>query len=99
MSPHLIYIPAEGDKKAFWLNLSATTKILEEPDGGLVVYWVNCVPLSLTGKRAAVLRLHLTGRLLSHRPEPELPRIPDPMIVPPAVTEFEEKLSARGTVA
>jgi len=119
MLPNFIYIPAEGDKSAFWLNLSLVGKVSELPDGSLVIYG-QAVPLNLTGHRADVLRLHLQGqsrpqtfeerypalsawaeRLDRHteRREPQLPNLPDPVIVPPAVREFDEKVSARGTVA
>ena len=96
MLPNFIYIPAEGQKKAFWLNLSLVSKINEYPEGRLTLYGVAAVPLDLEGHQAEVLRLHLQGRAMSHRPEPELPAIPRSAI--PAAEQLEARLERRGVI-
>lgn len=85
MTTQFLYIPADGDKKALWLNLSHSTKIAEEPDGSLTLFWLNCVPLSLNGKRAETLRAALS-------PAPKLPQLPKL----DAAESFNARIERRG---
>lgn len=97
MSPNFIYIPATPQRNGRWINLSLVADIEQFPHG-LVLWAANRDEIcTLTGEQSRALHLHLTGRAMSH-PEPELPNLPDPVIVPPAVRDFDEKVSARGVV-
>jgi hypothetical protein len=81
---NFLYIPAEGDKSAFWLNLSLVWKVSELPDGSLAIYGQS-IPLNLTGKRAETLRAALS-------PAPKLPQLPKL----DAAESFNARIERRG---
>ena len=89
---NFIYIPAEGERPGKWLNLAVLLKVVEHSDGALTIWNQADEEVGqFQNRQAAVLRLHLQGRAMSHQMSPELPAIP-------AAAQLESRLERRGVI-
>lgn len=89
MLPNFVYLPAEGENRALWLNLSNVALITESATGGLSVIANDDADdflCYLTGQQARHLRAALAGQVC-----PQLPAIP-------AAEQLEARLERRGVI-